>query len=432
MVVTTETQKGLARLSLVDMYPIFTVLKHLEIIDDDDLLKKTIGWTYLLLENPYNFDVIKEVREALNLEISIESLLKPQIVIDILVNPGAKIVDYVTKFSGISRSIVEKASDLGIFVDFVDAQRLFDEFVDFHTVVIGHSVDCDLAALNMNHSFISDTSILFCHDRWKSGGQLRKPALRHIASSHGNMEIQNGEFFLNFQTVDSNIFETELIWGKTDKYVNTILLRELITGGHCSVEDALASGRCFACKFLDKNQSTKKKKYRVEQIPISKILRVGGANIDLSTFDFDTELSNYPSNIEINYYVSPKFLLQQVDANVNIEHIDIEESVPRVLNRIKNKTKAKSFSFINVEDILEKENDLKEVNTNSKENVNENVKENINEFIISKIFGVIDLILASLPGNSTVIISSSRPKPSEIQGNPMNAEGIATIGIKPN
>lgn len=56
-----------------------------------------------------------------------------------------------------------------------------------HTILLGHSLECDLNALRIRHPLCVDTALLFKHPR----GAPYKPALKWLANKWLGREIQN-------------------------------------------------------------------------------------------------------------------------------------------------------------------------------------------------------------------------------------------------
>ena len=76
-----------------------------------------------------------------------------------LVKPGAEVIDYNTRFSGITDKDLANTSKT-----LKDVQNDLLKFINSETILIGHGLENDLRALRILHKVIVDTSFAFPHD----------------------------------------------------------------------------------------------------------------------------------------------------------------------------------------------------------------------------------------------------------------------------
>lgn len=105
------------------------------------------------------------------------------VIYDQLVKPKNPILDYKTKYSGITKEILDP-----ITKTLEEVQDELKKFISKNTILVGHSLENDLRALKICHFNVIDTSIWFPH----TSGPPAKMSLKALVQTHLNRIIQIG------------------------------------------------------------------------------------------------------------------------------------------------------------------------------------------------------------------------------------------------
>ncbi|ADM11796.1 putative RNA exonuclease [Encephalitozoon intestinalis ATCC 50506] len=98
-------------------------------------------------------------------------------VYDKIIKPKEPILDYLTRYSGLTKEIIDKGIDVEVV-----RNEIFD-FIGTNTVIVGHGIENDLSSLELYHNKIIDTAHLFLNP---SG---RKISLAQLAKIYLSKDI---------------------------------------------------------------------------------------------------------------------------------------------------------------------------------------------------------------------------------------------------
>uniref|UniRef100_A0A670XUP6 RNA exonuclease 1 homolog n=1 Tax=Pseudonaja textilis TaxID=8673 RepID=A0A670XUP6_PSETE len=105
-----------------------------------------------------------------------------KVIYDTFVKPDSRIVDYNTRFSGVTEADLENAS-----ITLRDVQAVLLSMFSTETILIGHSLESDLFALKLIHTMVVDTAVVFPHRL----GLPYKRALRTLMADYLKRIIQD-------------------------------------------------------------------------------------------------------------------------------------------------------------------------------------------------------------------------------------------------
>ncbi|KAJ1913268.1 hypothetical protein IWQ60_009283 [Tieghemiomyces parasiticus] len=139
-----------------------------------------------------------------------------KIILDKLVNPPNRIINYLTKFSGITPAMM-----VGVTTTLADVQRELNTLIDERTIMLGQSLQNDLKALKLVHPLVVDTAFIFNlprDDALKfSSGRGAKPSLRWLVLTHLGRVIQDPNSQLGHDSVEDSVACLDLLKRKLEQ-----------------------------------------------------------------------------------------------------------------------------------------------------------------------------------------------------------------------
>ncbi|KAG8930977.1 hypothetical protein FRC02_003398 [Tulasnella sp. 418] len=108
------------------------------------------------------------------------------VIFDSLVKPTNPITSYLTAYSGLTEDIMSEAK---FTLPEIQKQLMAPGMIDGATILLGHSLENDLRALQLSHPRVIDTAIIYHHTK----GPPSKPGLKWLAQKWLGKQIQTSD-----------------------------------------------------------------------------------------------------------------------------------------------------------------------------------------------------------------------------------------------
>lgn len=124
-----------------------------------------------------------------------------RVVYNELVKPANPITNYLTRYSGITKEMME-----GVTTTIEDVHHFMRKNLPRDAIFCGHSLNMDLAAIQIFHPYVIDTSVIYN----RTGTRYYKPSLKSLAYEMLDKEIQTVDK-LGHDSLEDAITAMELV-----------------------------------------------------------------------------------------------------------------------------------------------------------------------------------------------------------------------------
>jgi RNA exonuclease 1 len=188
--ITISSEERISRTKLL-LSPLQLTIEKYPILSSDDnysnFNKTKTKYSPVNDSSPiYSLDCEMCYTSAQKLEVTRISVVNEncEVIYDTLVKPKNKIINYLTKYSGVTKKLLDP-----INVTLDDVHKHLDRILPEDAILCGQSLNSDLQALQLIHPYIIDTSVIYN----LTGFRHVKSSLKHLSFKFLNMDIQNND-----------------------------------------------------------------------------------------------------------------------------------------------------------------------------------------------------------------------------------------------
>ncbi|UNI17378.1 hypothetical protein JDV02_003721 [Purpureocillium takamizusanense] len=180
------------------------------------------------------------------IRVSVIDFFTREVLLDKLVSPNVPMAHYNTRYSGITRQMMENARRRRTCLDGRQAAReAIWRFVDPKTIVVGHGAQSDLTSLRWIHTVIIDTLMVEMKRRRMEREMAEATkAMQATQVNHGERDSEDGGVSLEASNDNEGKTAPQAEGGLSLKALTLDRLNRIIQvkgQGHDSVEDAIAT-----------------------------------------------------------------------------------------------------------------------------------------------------------------------------------------------
>uniref|UniRef100_A0A6G1SAE8 Putative RNA exonuclease NEF-sp n=1 Tax=Aceria tosichella TaxID=561515 RepID=A0A6G1SAE8_9ACAR len=170
---------------------------------DDDDIKPLRSKYYAVNDRSPMFGIDCEMCITDRSELTKISIVDEEcrVVYNQLVKPDRPITNYLTRYSGITKDMMEHVQ-----TSLEDVQYFMRKTLPRDAIFVGHSLNMDLAAMRIFHPYVIDTSVIYN----RSGVRSYKPSLKSLAYEFLGKNIQTSNK-LGHDSLEDAITSLELV-----------------------------------------------------------------------------------------------------------------------------------------------------------------------------------------------------------------------------